>query len=120
MATSAEALRGNCDAPNWSFCKRLRATDNRSSCTPTRQALNGLGASIKRELTLREASVVRRDYLSGWCRLYPGPGCLAAVRADRHNGQGRAGRTPVGPGEPGDGGTGERDLRDVVAAAHRG
>src|SRR6185437_15694172 len=58
--------------------------------------------------------------MPGWCRLYPGPGCLAAVRAERHNGQGRVGRTPGGPGEPGDGGAGERDLRDVVAAAHRG
>ena len=54
--------------------------------------------------------------MSGWCQLYPGPGCLAAPRAERHNCQGWAGRTLAGPGEPGDGGAGERDLRDVVAA----
>ena len=29
--------------------------------------------------------------MSGWYRLYPGRSCLAALRAERHNGQGRAG-----------------------------
>ena len=28
--------------------------------------------------------------MSGWCRLYAGPGSLTALRAERHNGQGRA------------------------------
>src|SRR4249919_299991 len=58
--------------------------------------------------------------MPGWYRLSPAPGCLTAPRAERHDRQGRAGRTLAGPGEPGDGGAGERDLRDVIAAAHRG
>src|ERR1700729_2968509 len=45
---------------------------------------------------------------------------MCPLSPERHNGQGRAGRTLAGPGKPGDGGAGERDLCDVVAAAHRG
>ena len=51
-------------------------------------------------------------------RLDQDPGC-PALRAERRNCQGRP-ATLAGPGEPGDGGAGERDLRDVIAAAHRG
>ena len=58
--------------------------------------------------------------MPGRCRLNRCAGCLMAPRAERHNCQGRSGRTMAIPGEPDDGGAGERDLRGVVAAAHRG
>ncbi len=52
----------------------------------------------------------------GRCRSYRDPGCLAAVRAERHDRQGWAGTPLSGAGKPGDGGADERCLDDVVTA----
>ena len=46
-------------------------------------------------------------------RLYQDPGCLAALRVEGHDGQGRTGVTLAGAGKPGNGGAGQHHLHEL-------